>query len=427
MSTEVDIDHGGGGVEEGDSLLNAPAEKVIIADVVLAFMHSWFQGNNQQEIVRLALCSFTPVQLAEATKLIMEKFPGSGKYIAHRDTIGRTASEMFAADILKVFQYLDGKGIGAVFSCDSIAMRTVKVSTMLFSDEEPIVAHKLALMEKAISELLSGQKTLFTLVGEKLDPVKASPSAAACPSLPPSGPPASATPGQTLSFAETAARSLLGNSQNRRNISGPPRSKRINSLVADEILEEGDDEVWELSAEEKRRDKLRKRNEERRVQEDLQRRRMQDEKKKPKFVVGTGARLGNKDEDCPGQAAPKHVFVARTAMSTTKETVEGCLEYLAGVKGVATCCTPQERLNSGEAFSLSWRVQVDNVDYEKALLPTSWKSGWAVKPYFFRRRKPDNQPDRRDGLAQFLAQHGQHQHGQPQHGQLDPLRQSIHP
>ena len=163
------------------------------------------------------------------------------------------------------------------------------------------------------------------------------------------------------------------------------------------------------------------------MQEDLQRRRMQDEKKKPKFVVGTGARLGNKDEDCPGQAAPKHVFVARTAMSTTKETVEGCLEYLAGVKGVATCCTPQERLHSGEAFSLSWRVQVDNVDYEKALLPTSWKSGWAVKPYFFRRRKPDNQPDRRDGLAQFLAQHGQHQHGQPQHGQLDPLRQSIHP
>ena len=90
--------------------------------------------------------------------------------------------------------------------------------------------------------------------------------------------------------------------------------------------------------------------------------------------------LDNRNGDCPGQAAPKHVFVARTAMSTTKETVEGCLEYLAGIKGIATCCTPQERIDSGEAYSLSWRVQIENDDYEKALLSSSWKTGWAVKP-----------------------------------------------
>ena len=42
--------------------------------------------------------------------------------------------------------------------------------------------------------------------------------------------------------------------------------------------------------------------------------------------MGTGARLDTKDEDCPGQAAPKHVFVARTAMSTTKDTVSTFLE-----------------------------------------------------------------------------------------------------
>ena len=168
--------------------------------------------------------------------------------------------------------------------------------------------------------------------------MKASPthSATASPSLPPSGPQVIASPGQALSFAETAARSVLGNTQNRRNNSGQPRPKRLNSLVADEILEESDDDVWELSAEEKRREKLKKRNEDRKAQDEIQRRRMQDEKKKPKFVVGTGARLDSKEEDCPGQAAPKHVFVARTAMSTTKETVEGCLEYLAGIKGVAT-------------------------------------------------------------------------------------------
>ena len=127
---------------------------------------------------------------------------------------------------------------------------------------------------------------------------------------------------------------------------------------------------------------------------------------KPKFVVGTGARIDNKEADCPGLAAPKHVFVARTAMSTTKETVQGCLEYLAGIKSIAVCCTPQERIDSGEAFSLSWRVQVENDDYEKALLPTSWKSGWAVKPYFFRRKKPERPNITSEALAQLLVQAG---------------------
>ena len=109
------------------------------------------------------------------------------------------------------------------------------------------------------------------------------------------------------------------------------------------------------------------------------------------------------------QAAPKHVFVARTAMSTTKETVDGCLEYLAGIKGIATCCTPQERIDSGEAFSLSWRVQIENDDYEKALLSSSWKTGWAVKPYFFRRKRPEKHQHsiRADTLARLLAQAGQ--------------------
>ena len=102
------------------------------------------------------------------------------------------------------------------------------------------------------------------------------------------------------------------------------------------------------------------------------------------------------------------MFVARTAMSTTKETVEGCLEYLAGIKGEAFCCTPEERINSGEAFSLSWRVKVDNADFEKALLPTSWKSGWAVKSYYFRRKKPEQpQPGLGDTVSQFFAGAGQ--------------------
>jgi hypothetical protein len=211
MSGGVDDDHGDDGRGGGDP--KEPGEKVIISDVVLTFMHSWFQGNNQQEIVKLAMSSFSPVQLSEATKLIMEKFPESGKYVAHRDSPGRSASEIFALDILKVFQFLDGKGKDVVYSCDSMSMRSVKVSTMLFSDEEPIVAHKLALMEKAISELLSGQKTLFSLVGEKLDQAKASSdtvatSASHTPVLP-TIPAAPSSSNQALNYAETAARSLL--------------------------------------------------------------------------------------------------------------------------------------------------------------------------------------------------------------------------
>ena len=111
--------------------------------------------------------------------------------------------------------------------------------------------------------------------------------------------------------------------------------------------------------------------------------------------------------DCPGLAAPKHIFVARTALSTTSDIVQNCLEYLSGIKGVATCCTPQERIDSGEAYSLSWRVQVDSEDYEKALLPSSWKTGWAVKPYFFKRKKPDNMLVLRTPLLNLLAQAGQ--------------------
>ena len=99
-----DNDHGRGPDSVGDTVGglggDQPGEKVTISDVVLAFMHSWFQGNNQQEIIKLAMCSFTVTQLAEATKLIMEKFPETGKYIAHRDMPGKSGSEKFAMDIL---------------------------------------------------------------------------------------------------------------------------------------------------------------------------------------------------------------------------------------------------------------------------------------------------------------------------------------
>ena len=198
---------GGGTRDENSEENNIHPCKVIITDVVLAFMHSWFQGNNQQEIVKLALSSFTPAQLTEAARNITEKFPETGKFVAHRDTAGRSASEMYAADILKVFQNIDSKGLQVVFSCDSISMRTVKVSTMLFSDEEPIIGHKLALMENTISELLADQKTLFALLEKKLQPANLQtgptvPAASSAPSASVSSTPTGPAPatGQALTL-----------------------------------------------------------------------------------------------------------------------------------------------------------------------------------------------------------------------------------
>ena len=63
---------------------------------------------------------------------------------------------------------LDSDGVKVFYGCSSIDMRTVKVSTMLFSEDEPVVAAKLAMMDKTITVLVEGQKTLYTLLAEKL-------------------------------------------------------------------------------------------------------------------------------------------------------------------------------------------------------------------------------------------------------------------
>ena len=90
---DKDEDHGGGPPPTQQSALTE--EKTNISDVVLAFIHSWFQGNNHQEIVKLCLASFSVTQLAEATKLLIEKFPESGKFIANRDTAVRFSQQIY--------------------------------------------------------------------------------------------------------------------------------------------------------------------------------------------------------------------------------------------------------------------------------------------------------------------------------------------
>ena len=141
-------------------------------------------------------------------------------------------------DILKVFGILDNKAENVVFNCDSISMRTVKVSTMLFSEEEPVLAHKMALMENTLSKLLEGQKTLFAMV-EKKGEVPSNPISSQHPNPP--------APLYANVAASTSRPQVI-----QRNHLGQPRSKRINSIIEDEAFEETDEDSWEVSAEAKR-------------------------------------------------------------------------------------------------------------------------------------------------------------------------------
>ena len=126
--------------------------------------------------------------------------------------------------------------------------------------------------------------------------------------------------------------------------------------------------------------------------------------KKPSPVtVCTGKTLENKGAAPPAMAAPRNVFISRTCKTTTKEIVQDCLKYFANVDGTAVCVTPEEFRQT--AHSLSWRVEVPAADLKKSLEPTSWAAGWAVRQYFFfKKKKPQgsesdkNVPNQRPSL-----------------------------
>ena len=86
-----------------------------------------------------------------------------------------------------------------------------------------------------------------------------------------------------------------------------------------------------------------------------------------------------------------------------------------------------QRNRSGEArakriYSIVENNEIKDTDEEgwelAALLPSSWKTGWAVKPCFFRRKRPDRQQHQGgEPLAQLSAQVGHGGH----------LRHDVHP
>ena len=73
-----------------------------------------------------------------------------------------------------------------------------------------------------------------------------------------------------------------------------------------------------------------------------------------------------------------------------------CLRYFADVEGIATCVTPEEYRKT--THSLSWRVEVPAADLAKCLEPSSWAAGWAVRQFFFAKKKPQGaQEDKPEG------------------------------
>ena len=85
------------------------------------------------------------------------------------------------------------------------------------------------------------------------------------------------------------------------------------------------------------------------------------------------------------------VDVTKKFQRALADIVEKCLEHLTGIKGKAVCVTRADLRE--EAYSLSWRVQIESKDLQKALESSSWKQGWAVKEYVFYKKKIEEKTD----------------------------------
>ena len=214
----------------------------VLKNPVLTFLHAWYLGDDPNSIMRNAVTSFSIDQLEEATKMLRTRFPLCGAPTKHR------TSDKFVNDILGGFKILGDNNVKVEYTCSSVEMRTVKASTILFSEDEPVVAVQMRDMKKEITDLKNSQDTLFKLLDERL-PDKSAPTAATF---------AEAVQKKTNSKGNVS----LSVPKQFRDPSLPPLRKRSNSVVFDEsaieTVEEDSDDGWEKTREDKRKDKLRK-------------------------------------------------------------------------------------------------------------------------------------------------------------------------
>ena len=221
----------------------------ILWNPVLSFMHAWYMGDDANSIMRNAMTSFSNDQLEEATKILRSQFPACGSFTKHR------TSDKFVNDIMGGFKILGDLNEKVEYVCSSVDLRKVKASTILFSEDEPVVAVQMRNMKKEISDMKEAQDTLFKLLEERL-PEKSDQN------------PSTTT---FTGIVKKQNNSLTVPKPFERDAHlKPPARKRINSEVNESTnasTEDDTDDGWEQTREDKRKEKLRLRNKEKKDKE----------------------------------------------------------------------------------------------------------------------------------------------------------------
>ena len=84
------------------------------------------------------------------------------------------------------------------------------------------------------------------------------------------------------------------------------------------------------------------------------------------------------------KSAPREVFVYHTHHSTTEEDIRDLIAETSKVEVLEV----EKRSREGAYFG-SFRVRVNRDEFEKAMAPECWPSGWSVREYFVARKKPE--------------------------------------
>ena len=93
------------------------------------------------------------------------------------------------------------------------------------------------------------------------------------------------------------------------------------------------------------------------------------------------------------KSAPRELFVYHTHHSTTDEDIKDLIGETSKVEVLEI----EKRSREGAYFG-SFRVRVNRDEFEKALSPEHWPSGWSVREYFVARKKPDLQQNQNQNL-----------------------------
>ena len=84
------------------------------------------------------------------------------------------------------------------------------------------------------------------------------------------------------------------------------------------------------------------------------------------------------------KSSPREIFVYHTHHSTTEQDIRDLVSETSKVEVLEIEKRPREG-----AYFGSFRVRVNRDEFEKALSPECWPSGWSIREYFVARKKPE--------------------------------------